>query len=144
MWILLQQQIPNLIMHRRQFLSATLAGGGLLFAGCSSIRGTTEVPTEGDLWVRNITEIDRRIDVVIRDDDQETVFSTELELSPDDTDDDLERVIAIVDLGATYFVEASADEHRGEYEWDAAVSRGILYIFIEEDDIPFAVDAFEG
>jgi len=131
-------------MHRRRVVCATLAGGVLLLSGCSIIRGTTDVPTEGDLWVRNNTGTDRTIDVVIRDDDQETVISETFELSPADTDGDLERVTAVVDLGATYFVEANANGLRGEYEWEAAGSRRILDIFVESDDIRFGVDAFEG
>ena len=131
-------------MHRRRVVRATLAGSVLLGAGCSSIRPTTDVPNEGDLWVRNHTETDRTIGLVIRDDDQETVFSETFALSPADTDGDSDWVSAVVDLGETYFVEAESNELRGEYEWEAAGSRGILDIFVENDDIRFGVDAFEG
>ncbi|WP_293032539.1 hypothetical protein [Natronococcus sp.] len=125
-------------MIRRQFISAVSIPS--VFSGCTRSTNNQSLSDEGVIWIANSTDTDQTVDVLITGEADSTVFSEQYELAPDDTGGNSE----VGDVGSTYHVEVTTNDHEEKFEWQMARNRSILNIYIEHSDVRFERDASEG
>ncbi|MDJ1433416.1 hypothetical protein [Halostagnicola sp. A-GB9-2] len=130
-------------MERRHLLVSAIVGSAFSLSGCVG-QQLPETPDKGTLWIQNQTNTKQVIGVEITDERSAVVLSEEYELSPEESDNSHTRETRVVSLNETYPVEATTADHDANYKWEVTEGTGILYVVIEDEELSFVPEPFEG
>lgn len=130
-------------MRRRRLLASTIVGSVSLLSGCTG-QQLPETPDKATLWIQNQTDSGQHIEVTVTDESNNSVLSEDYKLSPVESDDSQVRETGAVSLDETYSVQTTTTDYNANYKWETSEGTGILYIVINDEELSFSTEPFEG